>query len=71
MSWIKSGGLMAGLLAIITLVIALLKSVIGLIGFVSFALKVGLVAGFVALFLIIGLLALRTFQARRRERNDV
>lgn len=66
---IKSAGLIGGLLAVIALVIALLKQIIALVSFLMFAIKASLFVGFIALFLVIGFLAIRTWQQRNRERR--
>lgn len=66
---LKSTGLLAGLLAIIALVISLLKQIIALVSFLMFAIKATLVVGFIGLILLIGFLAIRTWQQRNRERR--
>lgn len=66
---LRTAGLLGGLLAIIALVIALLKQIIALVSFLMFAIKASLFIGFIALFLIIGFLAIRTWQQRNRERR--
>ncbi|MBC7798258.1 MAG: hypothetical protein H7Z37_15410 [Pyrinomonadaceae bacterium] len=64
-------GKWGGLLTIIALIITLLRSVIELVGFLMAAFKIGLVVAFISLIAIIALLAIRTFQNRRRERQDI
>lgn len=65
--WLSIAGKWGGIITIIALVITLLKQIIELIGFLMFAIKIGLVLGFVGLVISIGFLAIRTWQKRRRE----
>jgi hypothetical protein len=69
--WLTTAGKWGGIITIIALVITLLRQIIELVGFFMFAIKIALVLGFFALIILIGLLTLRTWQSRRRERQDV
>lgn len=68
--WLFTAGRFGGIITIIALVIALLRQVIELVGFLMFAIKIGLVLAFVGLVIGIGLLAIRTFQQRKRDRQS-
>ena len=67
MGFLKAAGLLSTLLVILTLVITLLKQVIGFIGFLTLAIKVLVVIVFVVLFIGVGLLVLRSFNQRRKN----
>ncbi|MBK7706505.1 MAG: hypothetical protein IPJ30_12200 [Acidobacteria bacterium] len=64
-----AAGIGSSLLVVLALVIALLKGLIGLIGFVTTAIKIIIVLGFVAVFVGVGILVFRTFRESRRN-ND-
>ncbi|MBK8809337.1 MAG: hypothetical protein IPN69_01205 [Acidobacteria bacterium] len=64
-----AAGIGSSLLVVLALVIALLKGLIGLIGFVTTAIKIIIVLGFVAVFVGVGILVFRTFRESRRD-ND-
>jgi hypothetical protein len=68
---LKAAGKWGGVVTIIALVIALLRQLIDLIGFVMMAFKLVLIVGFFALILFIGLLVYRTFRQRKREREEL
>ncbi len=68
--WLFTAGRFGGIITIIALVIALLRQVIELVGFLMFAIKIGLVLAFVGLIIGIGLLAIRAFQQRKRDRQS-
>lgn len=57
------------LLALVALVIALVKSLIAFVGFLTFAIKAIIVLGFVAVFLIVGLLVFRTWSSSQQNKN--
>ncbi len=57
------------ILAILALVITLLKQIIGFIGFLTFIIKVGVVLFFVALFLGIGIMILRTWKSSQASKE--
>jgi positive regulator of sigma E activity len=67
MGFLKAAGLLSTLFVILTLVITLLKQVIGFIGFLTLAIKVLVVIVFVVLFIGVGLLVLRSFNQRRKN----
>jgi hypothetical protein len=52
-----------GIFVILALIITLLKQVIGFIGFLTAIIKIGVILLFVALFLGVGLLILRTWKS--------
>lgn len=69
-TWLKAGGIGGSILVIIALVIALLKSVISLIGFISVVLKLLLVLAFVAVLVGVGFLVLKGIQQRRKDSHN-
>jgi hypothetical protein len=70
-AFLRSAGILGSLLTLIALVIALLRQMIDLVGFVMMAIKLVLFFGFVGLLLFVGLVAFRTFRERKRERDEV
>lgn len=57
------------LLALVALVIALVKSLIAFVGFLTFAIKAIVVLAFVAVFLVVGILVLRTWKSSRQHKD--
>ena len=66
--FIKTAGWLGSILAILALIIALLKQVIGFIGFLTMVIKIGVVLFFVLLFLGVGLLAYKAWQSSRTSK---
>jgi hypothetical protein len=71
MGFLKTAGVLGSLLTLIALMIAFLRQLIDLVGFMMMAVKLVLFLGFIGLFLFIGLVAYRTFRQRKRERDEV
>lgn len=71
MGFLKTAGILGSLLTLVALMIAFLRQLIDLVGFVMMAFKLVLLVGFIGLFLFIGLIAYRTFRERKRERDEV
>jgi hypothetical protein len=71
LSFLATTGRWGGILTIIVLVIALLKQLIAFVGFLMFAIKVGIVLAFIGLFLLIIFAILRGRSQRRRESEDL
>ena len=71
MGFLKTAGFLGSLLTLIALMIAFLRQLIDLVGFVMMAVKLVLFLGFIGLFLFIGLVAYRTFRQRKRERDEI
>lgn len=69
-AFLKTAGILGSLLTLIALMIAFLRQLIDLVGFMMAAVKLVLIFGFVGLFLFIGLVALRTLRDRRKEREE-
>jgi membrane protein implicated in regulation of membrane protease activity len=65
--FLKLSGWLGALLTIVVLVIALLKQVIAFVGFLMFAIKVGLVLIFIALLAFMVYLFLRDRHRHRKE----
>lgn len=57
------------LLALVALVIALVKSLIAFVGFLTFAIKAIIVLGFVSVFLLVGLMVFRTWTSSQRNKD--
>jgi hypothetical protein len=64
-------GRWGGILTLIVLLIALVKQLIAFVGFLMFALKVGIVMAFIALFLLIIIAIFRGRSQRRRDVEDI
>ncbi len=64
---LKAFGGLGAIVALILLVVALLKQLIALVGFLLAALKIGIVVVFIALLVMIGLAIFRDRSRRRRE----
>ena len=67
--WLKATGKWGSILVILTLIITLLKQIIAFIGFLTAAIKIIVILAFVVLFLGVGLLVLRTWNANRKARE--
>ncbi len=67
--WIKTAGIGGIIFAILTLVVTLLKQIIGFISFITFAVKLLILFAFVALFLGVGLMVFRTWSSRRKTKE--
>lgn len=58
------------LLTIIALVIALLRSLVEFVGFITVAIQVGLIIAFIGLVLTIAVFAFRTWSNHKRQRDN-
>ena len=67
--FLKAAGIGSSLLVVLALIIALLKGLIGLVGFITTAIKIIIVLGFVAVFIAVGLMVFRTFRESRRSED--
>ena len=67
--WMKATGIGGSLLVIIALVIALLKSLISFVGFITFAFKILIVLAFVAVIVGVGFLILKGIKEKRRSKD--
>jgi uncharacterized membrane protein len=70
-SLLVTAGKWGGILTLIALLIALVKQLITLVGFIMFFLKAALVIAFVGLMLLIVVTMLRTRSRRRREAEEI
>ena len=59
------------ILTILALVVALLRSLVAFVGFITMAIQIGLVLAFVALILTIGIFAFRTWSQHKRQREEI
>ncbi len=64
-----AAGIGSTLLVVLALVIALLKGLIGLIGFITTAIKIVIILAFVAVFIALGLMVFRAFRDSRRTES--
>ena len=62
--FLKGAGIIGSLLVLIAMVITLVKTLIGFIGFLSFAIKLIILFAFLALFIAVGLMILKSMKAR-------
>ena len=67
--WMKAAGIGSSLLVVIALVIALLKSLITFVGFLTFAFKILIVLVFVGVIVGVGFLILKGISEKRRSKN--
>ncbi len=65
-----AAGIIGSILAIIALVIAVLKGTLGLISFITLAIKIAVIGLFVAVFIIIGLMVFKTFRDKRSKSKE-
>jgi len=65
--FVKAASVLGSLLVIIALVIALLKALIGFVGFVAFAIKIIIVLAFVTLFVAVAFMIFRGLQNSRKR----
>ena len=70
-AFLKVAGRWGGVLTIIVLVIALLRQLISLVGFLLIAVKAVIVMAFIGLILVMIFLVLRGRSQRRREAEDI
>jgi hypothetical protein len=70
-SLLMAFGRWGGILTLIILLIALVKQLIAFVGFLMFALKIGIVLAFIALFLLIIMAIFRGRSQRRRDVEDI
>lgn len=66
---LKATGVIGTIMVILALVITLLKQIIAFIGIISFVVKAFVVLAFVTVFLLVGLMALRTFRDKRKSKE--
>ena len=64
--FLKGAGIIGSLLVLIALVITFLKTLIGFIGFLSFAIKIVILLAFLALFIAVGFMIFRGMQNSKR-----
>lgn len=69
MMFLKATGVIGTIMVILALVVTLLKQVIAFIGIISFVVKAFVVLAFVTVFLLVGLMALKTFQNSRKSKE--
>ncbi len=67
--WMKAAGIGGSHLVVIALVIALLKSLITFVGFLTFAFKILIVLVFIAVILGVGFLILKGISEKRRRKE--
>ena len=67
--WLKAAGKWGSIFAILALIITLLKQIIAFIGFLTTAIKLLVVLVFVALFIAVGLMVLKSFKKNRKEKE--
>lgn len=68
-TWMLAAGKWGSIFVILALIITLLKQIIGFIGFLTTILKIGIVLVFIALFLGVGLLVLKTLKASKAKED--
>ncbi|REJ79146.1 MAG: hypothetical protein DWQ47_06805 [Acidobacteria bacterium] len=68
-TWMVTAGKWGSIFVILALIITLLKQIIGFIGFLTTIIKVGIILVFVALFLGVGLLVLKSWKSSKRKED--
>ncbi|HUF03675.1 MAG TPA: hypothetical protein VMM38_05800 [Aridibacter sp.] len=68
-TWMLTAGKWGSVFVILALIITLLKQIIGFIGFLTAIIKIGIVLVFIALFLGIGFLVLKTWKSSRPKED--
>ena len=66
MLFMKAAGVVGSLLVIIALVIALLKALIGFVGFLALAIKIIIILAFLALFMGVAFMLFRSWQEKQK-----
>jgi hypothetical protein len=69
MTMLKAGGIGGSVLVILALIIALLKTLIAFVGFLTGAIKILIILVFVMLLVGVGLMVLRGLKDRRRPKD--
>jgi hypothetical protein len=69
MTMLRAGGIGGSILVILALVIYLLKTLITFIAFLTGAIKILIVLGFIVLLVGVGLMVLRGLSDRRRPKD--
>lgn len=69
LSLLKATGKFGIVFVILALVVTLLKSVIAFVGFVTMAVKFGVILAFVLVIVGVGLVVLRGFNANRKSKE--
>lgn len=64
---LRTAGRWGGILTLIALVITFVKSLIGFVGFLTMAIKMLIAVAFIGVFALVGYLALKSWQERRRD----
>lgn len=67
--FLKAGGIIGSVVALIAILIVFLKTVIGFIAFLTGAIKLLILLAFVALIVGVGLMVLKGFKERRRSKE--
>lgn len=65
--FVKAASVLGSLLVVIALVIALLKGLIGFVGFLALAIKVIIILLFVAVFAGVGFMLFKAWQDKQRS----
>ncbi|QQS42637.1 MAG: hypothetical protein IPM63_06810 [Acidobacteriota bacterium] len=68
-TWMLTAGKWGSVFVILALIITLLKQIIGFIGFLTTIIKIGIILVFVALFLGVGLLVLKTLKSSKPKED--
>lgn len=69
MSFFRAAGVGGMILVILTLIITLLKQIITFIAFITGAIKLLIVVAFVILIISVGLVVLRSFNQKRKNKS--
>ena len=65
--FVKAASVFGSLLVLIALAITLMKTLIGFVGFLAFALKIVIVLAFIGVFAAVGFMILRAWQSKKNS----
>lgn len=65
--FVKAASIFGSLVVLIALAIALMKTLIGFVGFLALAIKVIIVLAFIAVFAAVGFMIFRAWQAKKND----
>lgn len=68
-TWLKATGKWGSVFVILALIVKLLKSLISFVGFLTMAIKFGVILAFVLVLVGVGLLVLRGVNANRKAKE--
>ena len=65
--WLRATGVGGSILVILALIITFLKQIIAFIGFLTMAIKLIVILGFIALLAAVGFMILKSWNSKRKQ----